>query len=111
MNFYHFEIVEKSYDGIFAIELTHKTTEKKLLLISCYLPPENSPYGRDCDGFFSHLEQICYNYCNEYDLIMFCGDVNARIGKMHDYEVDIDTSLPERIAIDLTENSHGQTIC
>ena len=50
---------------------------------------------------------MCYNYCNEYDLIMFCGDVNARIGKMHDYEVDIDTNLPERVPIDYTENSHG----
>ena len=39
---------------------------------------------------------------------MFCGDINARIGKMLDFEVDIDTNLPARVPIDLTENSHGK---
>ncbi len=39
---------------------------------------------------------------------MFCGDINARIGKMLDYEIDIDTNLPARVPIDLIENSHGK---
>ncbi len=108
LNYYSFKIIEKTYEGIFGIELCHNITEKKVLLISCYIAPESSPYGRDCDGFFAQLEQICYMYCNVYDVIIFCGDINARIGEKSDHEIDLDSELPERISIDPTENSHGK---
>ncbi len=106
---YTFQIVEQSYEGIFGIELIHKAMNIRVLLIACYLPPENSPYGRNVDGFLSHLEQICYTYSSEYDYILFAGDINARIGDMSDSEPDIDISLPDRTPIDMVHNSHGQS--
>ena len=81
---YTFKIVEQCYEGIFGIELTHKAMNIRVLLIACYLPPENSPYGRNVDGFLSHLEQLCYTYSSEYDYILFAGDINARIGVFPD---------------------------
>ncbi len=41
-------------------------------------------------------------------MIIFCGDLNARIGKKLDTEVDIDMDLPQRVPLDHTENSHGK---
>ncbi len=104
---YTHKIIEKSYEGIFGLELIHNATSISLLLVCCYLPPENSPYGRNIDGFLSHLEQISFTYSAEYDRIIFGGDVNARIGSLSDIEHDIDINLPERKPIDLVSNSHG----
>ncbi len=104
---YTYKIIEKTYEGIFGLELTHNVTAINILFVCCYLPPENSPYGRDIDGFLSQLEQICYTYSSEYDHIIFGGDLNARIGTMSDMEADIDIQLPERKPIDLIHNSHG----
>ena len=76
---YRYTEVDKTFDGIFAIELTHKAIGTRLLLVSCYLPPENSPYGRDALSFFNHLSALCYSQASEFDRIYFCGDVNSRI--------------------------------
>ncbi len=109
LNDYNFNVIEKSYEGIFAIELEHKQNACKVLLVACYLPPENSPYGRNVDGFLSHLEQLCFTYGSEYDYILFGGDLNARIGSLSDHEPDIDIPVPDRIPLDKTHNSHGQS--
>ena len=109
LNDYEFKIVEKNYDGIFGIELEHRSMRFKVLLVVCYLPPENSPYGRNVDGFLSHLEQICFSHSSEYDYILFGGDMNARIGSFCDTEPDIDIPLPTRVPIDTVHNSHGQS--
>ncbi len=109
LNYYNFKEIEKCYEGIFAIELEHKIMSFKALLVACYLPPENSPYGRNVDGFLSHLEQICFSHGSEYDYILFGGDLNARIGSLCDNEPDIDIPLPNRIPLDDTHNSHGQS--
>ncbi len=105
---YEMNIIDKTYDGILAIELVHREKQIKLLLITTYLPPENSPYGRDCSSFYNHLEQLCYSYSNEYDLMFFCGDVNGRVGKLDDYVPDVDIELPKRVVIDEIENNHGK---
>ncbi len=109
LNNYEFRVIEKSYEGIFAIELVHKITNIRVLLIACYLPPESSPYGRNVDGFMAHIEQLCYSYSAECDYIMFAGDMNARIGTMRDIETDIDMSLPDRKPLDNVSNSHGHS--
>ncbi len=109
LNNYEFRIIEKSYEGIFAIELVHKIMSIKVLLIACYLQPESSPYGRNVDEFMSHIEQLCYSYSAEYDYIMFGGDINARMGTLCDTETDIDMSLPDRKPLDTVSNSHGQS--
>ena len=107
MSHYNYKIIEKSYEGIFCVELIQKSTSISILLVNCYLPPENSPYGRNIDGFLSHLEQLCHTYSSKYDSIIFGGDLNARIGSMSEVEPDIDTLLPKRIPLDLVHNSHG----
>ena len=109
LNTYDIKVVEKSYEGILGIELEHKTMSIRALLIVCYLPPENSPYGRNIDGFLAHLEQICFSNCSEYDYILFGGDLNARIGSLCDCEPDIDIPLPNRKPVDTVHNSHGQS--
>ncbi len=107
---YVFNVVDKSYDGIMVIDLTHKIIGTKLLFASCYLPPENSPYGRNVTGFLNHLSSICYSQSSMYDRIYFCGDINARIGELLDYTPDIDRDLPKRSCIDTIENSHGKSL-
>ena len=44
---YSFEIIDKSLDEISCIKLTSKSTDYSLLLLTCYLPPENSVWGRN----------------------------------------------------------------
>ncbi len=108
-NDYAFSIVEKIFEGIFLIELIHKAIGTKLLFATCYLPPENSPYGRNATAFFNHISLICYSLSSEYDHMYFLGDFNARIGESIDYTPDIDIELPKRISIDTIENNHGKS--
>ncbi len=107
---YTFSIVDKTYDGIMVIDLTHKIIGTKLLFASCYLPPENSPYGRNATGFLNHLSSICYSQSNVYDRLYFCGDLNARVGDLQDCTPDIDIELPKRSCIDTIENNHGKSL-
>ena len=43
---------DKSYDGILAMSLKCKTSGTSILIIASYLPPENSPFGRNSLEFF-----------------------------------------------------------
>ena len=105
---YDCHTVDKSYDGILIIELIHKSIGTKLLFISCYLPPERSPYGRNSSDFYNYITGICYSKLSEYDRILLCGDVNARIGKLSDTCSDIDIELPNRMVLDEKVNNHGK---
>ncbi len=93
---------------MYVIELVHKHVGTKILLVSCYLPPEYSPYGRDASTFYDYLSSILYTYLANYDHVFCCGDINARIGHLLDCSADIDISLPKRIVIDEKDNSHGK---
>ena len=99
-------IVDKSFDGILAIELLHKITEFTITIICVYLPPENSNYGRDASSFYSHLITLVYDAVNS-DVTLICGDFNARIGERCDYIEDVD-ELPPRIVLDKVVNNHGE---
>ena len=105
---YQYSVIDKTFEGIFAIELTHKVIGTKILLLSCYLPPEYSPHGRNATSFYDHLTSLCYTHLSNYEHVYFCGDVNARIGKLVDCNADIDIQLPPRIVIDEKDNSHGK---
>lgn len=51
-NSFHVRVLDKAYDGILGLELRHKDTDTSIAMFTCYLPPENSPWGRDADSFF-----------------------------------------------------------
>ncbi len=77
-------------------------------MFSCYLPPENSPRGRDAQSFFAHLlTQIYIN--SESDAVFIGADFNARIGSLSDIIHDCD-SIPDRNVLDTTVNQHGREL-
>ena len=105
---YLIEIVDKSYDGILCIKLTSKTTDYSVLLLSCYLPPENSVWGRDSQEFLSHVLSDLY-VNNDCDATFLCTDMNARIGSLNDIAEFDDVNIAQRHVIDKTINQHGHS--
>ena len=73
----------------------------------CYLSPENSVWGRDVSNYFVNILSLLY-VCSLADLIVLCGDFNARIGKNLDFISDVD-QVSKRICIDNVKNSHGSS--
>ena len=79
-----------------------------MLLLTCYLPPENSVWGRNSQEFLSHvLSNIYIN--NECDSIVVSGDFNARIGSLDDLTDFDDVNIIKRHVIDKTINQHGHS--
>ena len=102
---YHVSILDKSYDGILGLLFKNKSTNYMFSIYACYLPPENSPYGRDSISFFSHL--LSQIYLNNYvDASFTCGDFNSRLGEKQDL-IDAIDSIPKRNIIDTVQNKHG----
>ena len=100
-------IIDRSIDGILGMLFTHKVTEYKFIVFSCYLPPEDSPWGRDSTSFYGHLLSLIY-FHNYVDCYFVCGDINGRTGNLNDYINDVD-ELPPRVCIDAVKNPHGES--
>ena len=99
------EVIDKSFDGILGIKLSNLVSDKEIIFFACYLPPENSPRGRDAQGFFAHLlSQIYMN--SDSETFLLAGDFNARIGNLSETLTQTD-NIPNRIALDKTMNQHG----
>ena len=105
---YDIEITDKGIDGILALSLSNKVTNYKLMLITAYLPPDNSIYGRDSSMFFSHLINLIY-LTSDYDAVYVAGDLNGRIGNRLDFIEQLD-DVPTRTAIDQSVKGHGEAI-
>ena len=88
---------------ILALMFTHKTSQLTICVTTGYLPPENSPWGRDAEFFCSNLLTLIYNL--ECDNFILCGELNSRIGSLHDYVENVD-DIPPRIVIDNHVNQH-----
>ena len=58
-NEYDIDVVDKSVDGLMILRFTHKLTDYAFLLACCYLPPEQSVWGRDAVPFFRIFLAIC----------------------------------------------------
>ena len=99
-------VIEKAFEGVLALELIHRMSGLTLVVICVYLPPESSNWGRDCEPFFQHLMSIVY-LTIQCDLLIICGDLNARIGSKKDYIEGID-SVPPKSVIDPVVNGHGK---
>ena len=103
---YNVSTLDKSYDGILGLLFKNKTTNYMFSVYSCYLPPENSPHGRDSVNFFSHL--LSQIYVNSFvDASFTCGDFNSRLGE-HQESIDNVDDIPQRSIIDNTCNKHGE---
>ena len=100
------QIVSCEFEGILGISLTHKVNNLQFIVISCYLPPEDSPCGRHADVFFNNILSLVYKF-EDVDNMFICGDVNARVGDLCDHVQYVD-NLPTRVVIDQTRNTHGQ---
>ncbi len=100
-------VVDMSLEGFLLLSLTHKVTERQYLVGSCYLPPENSPYGRDSVSFFSHILSFIYLF-EDSDGFWLLGDFNSRIGNLKDFNPGTD-DIPDRVVIDSTSNQHGKS--
>ena len=107
MLYYDVNITDMNYEGILVIKLTHKWSSFTFFIVTCYLPPENSPWGREAEAFYSHLLSLLYSV--EFDNLIICGDFNSRIGNIMDYVTDID-SIPVRQVIDKHVNQHGKCL-
>lgn len=93
-------------DGILAIKLTHKRTGSESVVVCNYLPPASSAYGKDSEGFFDKLLVLSYEQ-SDCEMVLYCGDFNARIGSLHDTPKD---GICKRHCIDKTVNSHGHAL-
>jgi len=101
------DILDKCVDGILGIECKNRFTDYKIVIFVCYLPPENSPWGRNPDLFFTHLLNQIY-LLHDYDQLYIAGDFNSKIGEMNDY-LDGDM-IYNRKVIDKCKNSHGDSL-
>ena len=96
-------LIDNSHCGIIGIELRKKFTRKSILVYSCYLPPEGSPWA-DTTSFYGHL--ISQMYLNSFaENIFIAGDFNARIGSRLDFIEDLDT-INKRCVLDTSVNSY-----
>ena len=96
-------VIDKSFEGIIGVELRHKISSKIIIVYSCYLPPEGSPWA-DTTSFYGHL--ICAHYLHIYaDFLVFAGDFNARIGNKQD-SINYVDNIGNRVNIDNSVNSY-----
>lgn len=93
-------------EGILGINLEHKKTGSVSVVVSNYLPPASSSYGRDCESYFDRLLMLSYEQ-NESDMTLFCGDFNARIGNAQDAP---HSDIVPRVSVDKTVNVHGNAL-
>lgn len=103
---YTVSVVSDDVDGILAVNFGHLVTGSLSTIVSNYLPPTGSSYGKDSEQFFDKLLMISYEQ-SESEMVLFCGDFNARIGNLSDAPC---AAAPPRDSIDKTVNSHGQSL-
>lgn len=101
-------IIDKEIDGILGIEFVNKHSDFSFVIYCCYLSPDNSVWGRDPTSFFSHLITQLY-VTQDHDLVFLCGDLNGRVGKMHDTVNEID-NVCQRKVLDTVKGGHGEAI-
>ena len=63
------------------VKFQHKFTDYIFIVISCYLPPENSPWSNNTN-FLSHLISQLYIY-EDVDNIFIAGDFSWKITRWH----------------------------
>lgn len=106
LNNYKVTIIDKSMQDMLVLMFESKIHDIRFLIFACYLPPENSPHGRDSSEFVGHILAIIYRY-NFVDTFFICGDLNSRIGNKNDYIESLD-HVSHQTILDHTCNGHGE---
>ena len=83
MQVYTVEICGKTVDGLLAIMLENKYTTYKIMIMTCYIPPENSIYGRDSSVQLDQIEHIVEIYSQKYNVLYVMDGFNAKLDKFH----------------------------
>ena len=105
-------MLDRSVDGILGIQLKDRFTERIYVMFACYLPPDSSPYGKDSVNFFAYLTSQIFTK-SYADLILVCGDLNARVGNKNDINTNLSSEtfdIPPRKCLDSTSNKHGSSL-
>ncbi len=92
-NDYKITELDKCHEGILALSFANKISGYSFVIINSYLPPENTPWGRDATGFMSYLLSLIYTI-PEFDAVFVVGDMNSRIGSKQDFLQNIDNISP-----------------
>ena len=95
---YDINILNKQHVGSLAVEFKDKYTDFSVVVITRYLSPGNSVWGRNASSFFVNLLSLVYT-CSFADIIIICVDFKARIGCTLDFIPDID-NVNFRLVID-----------
>ena len=103
---YNISVIDKTFEGILGVLFKDKISDYSFTVFCCYLPPENSPYGRDSTAFFTHLLTMVYLHSYADNCFTF-GDFNGRVSDQNDAILALD-SVSNRNAIDFTINKHGE---
>ena len=64
-----------------------------MFIIGCYLPPEYSFHGRDSESYFNHIRTLLFQYLENSDILLLCGDLNARISDTNDIHEDFNSMI------------------
>ena len=74
------KLIEYFCDHFVVVEITGVIVEKKINIISCYIPPKDTTFVcSTCGGdYFDQLNTLIDKYRKNY--IVVIGDVNARTG-------------------------------
>ncbi len=100
--------IDKSIDGVLCIGISNTSKTISMCIVVCYLSPESSVWGRDANSYFAHLLSIVY-LTSEYEHLIICGDLNARVGTLEDCIQEVDNILP-RSVIDNTRAGHHECL-
>jgi hypothetical protein len=84
----------------------YKLIDFTYVVVSCYLLHESSLWRHDASSFLHLLMQIYIQHT--IDAIILCGDFNARIGNLPDFDKNLDT-VPPTLCIDFTQNQHAKS--
>ena len=71
------------------MQVQDKVTDFTTAIFSFYLSPEYSVWGRNADEMFTQSTGELYSH-QEADLVVACGNFNARIGNEADFVTETD---------------------
>ena len=101
---FELSVIDNSVDGILGVRFVDIVSGFSFCVYSCYLSPENSPWGRNATQFYAHLmSQLYIN--SDVNVTFICGDFNSRIGTANDININIE-NLPDRQNVDDTKTGH-----
>ena len=68
---YDIKCTDSQNEGILCQSIKHKISGFHVIVIGCYLPPDNSFHGRNGDMYFDYLTILYYQYIELSDMICY----------------------------------------